>query len=219
MVTVASSVTRLDRRGNWDRAVLGLSRGLKALPQRPQVGRHLVGCRAADEKGDEDLANAVALELNRDRQSRPGFAERLCGEVDSGPDGPVDTAQAPPLGWVDMRDFGHRRPVGEADAPGGEAPRPHPRTGPSRSAKHSQIAIGVTSMQERTTAPRPARLSRVDPADVPQSTTAAASAGDCWSSPVLAGRTSMSRSRIRLSAVTASPGTSYPQAFQKPGSR
>jgi hypothetical protein len=59
----------LVRAAACERAVLDLSRALEALPQRRQVGRHLLARLAADEKRDEELANAVAFEVNRDGQA------------------------------------------------------------------------------------------------------------------------------------------------------
>lgn len=73
---------------------------------------------------DEEPADAVTFEVDGDGQTASVLGEWLDGDVDDGPHGSVDAADAPGLGWVDVGELGSDRPVGKADAPGGQAAGP-----------------------------------------------------------------------------------------------
>ena len=72
--------------------------GLDSLLQSGQVAGHLVPGLAVNEEGDEDSADAVALEVDRDSQARPRLGQGFDSDLNGGPDGSVDATDTPRAG-------------------------------------------------------------------------------------------------------------------------
>src|SRR2546430_12478073 len=100
---------------------------LETLLQSCEVGWHFPAGLAADDERDEQLTDAVALEVDGDGQAGSMGGQGFDGDVDDGPDGSVDAPHTPRLGWVGVRDFRRARTVAAADAPDGQASRSHGR--------------------------------------------------------------------------------------------
>src|SRR6266487_3340458 len=85
--------------------------GLDASLQGFNVGWHFLLCLAADDERDEQLADAVPVEVDRDGQPGTGFGQGFHGDIDGGADGPVDAPHAPCPGCVDVGELGGDGPV------------------------------------------------------------------------------------------------------------
>jgi uncharacterized membrane protein YfcA len=103
--------------------LLGLDVSLQGL----DVGWHFLLRLAADDERDEQSADAVPVEVDRDGQPGTGFGQGFHGDVDGGADGSVDALHSPCPGCVDAGYLGGDGPVGPADAAGGQALGAHLR--------------------------------------------------------------------------------------------
>jgi len=63
--------------------------------QRFEVGGHFISGLGADDKRDEELADAATFEVDRDGQAGPVLCERFDRDVNDGPYRSVDAAYAP----------------------------------------------------------------------------------------------------------------------------
>ena len=94
-----------------------LSRMVEALFQRSQIDRHLPSCLAVHREGHKEPTDAVALEVEGDRQVRAGIGARLDRNVDHGSDWTIHTTDAPAVRRIEADELSGVGSVGEADAP------------------------------------------------------------------------------------------------------
>jgi len=87
----------------------------ESLFQVREVGRHLLSSLAADNEWDEKLADALTLELDRNRESRSVISDGFDGEVDDRADGSVDASDAPRSWRIDPCQLGRDGTIRETD--------------------------------------------------------------------------------------------------------
>ncbi len=68
---------------------------LDALLEPGEVVRHLCACLSPNDERYQKPSDAMAFEVDCDREARPLVTQLLDGEVDTGADRPVDAAHRP----------------------------------------------------------------------------------------------------------------------------
>src|SRR6516225_2014478 len=84
------------------------------LLERCHIVRHLLACLAADHQRYQDLADAVAGEVDADGEPGAGVGHWLDQDIDSRPDRAIYAPHAPGLRRVDMHELGCGRAVSTA---------------------------------------------------------------------------------------------------------